>query len=215
MMLCNQTQLVSIPNDSTADYAFVLRARDITGAALNGQERFGDKVVPFKYEQTKFGEGTRFDIEKALRAIIGAYGLTGAARLRRIHMAQATDGFPVTKRTTLMMGGVKMQDAGGVCPITGLPIILEDPKDMTAQSQTKESMKLHRPIGLYLRDCGDETTNPVTGFMPLDIAVNSVIGDGSPSQPPAMHQLRHPFRRLPQATSHNPPDAADGANSYT
>jgi hypothetical protein len=198
----------------------VLKARDITGAALNDQglevlrtvqtknekyfrgsllpcsadvdrckkivERFGDKVVPFKYEQTKFGEGIRFDMEKALRAIIGAYGLTGAARIRRIRLAQATDGFQVTKKTTLMMGGVKMQDAGGVCSISGLPIFSEDPNDTNAQSrnhhfpleffiakETKESMQLHRPMGEYLRDCGDEATNPLTGFMPLDIAVNS------------------------------------------
>eukprot|EP00978_Attheya_sp_CCMP212_P029979 scaffold108720_cov40-Attheya_sp.AAC.1 len=186
----------------------VLRARDITGAALNGQglevlrtvqtksekyyrgsllpcstdvdrckkivERFGKSVVPFKYEQTKFGEGIRFDIEKAIRAIIGAYGLTRAAKVYRICMAQATDGFQVTKRTTLMMRGVKMQDAGGVCPITitGLPTISEDPKDTTAQKR-KESMKLHRRMGLYLRDCGNPATNPLTGFMPLDIAVKS------------------------------------------
>jgi hypothetical protein len=98
-------------------------------------ERFGNSVVPFKYVQIKFGEGIEFDNMMAIRAIIGACGLTGAAKVCRICMAQATDGFQVTKRTTLMMGGVTMQDGGGVCPITGLPIISEDPKDMTTQSR--------------------------------------------------------------------------------
>eukprot|EP00978_Attheya_sp_CCMP212_P009824 scaffold23409_cov51-Attheya_sp.AAC.2 len=81
------------------------------------------------------GEGIEFDNEKAVRKIIEAYGLSETAKTRPIRMAMATDGFQMTKRTGVMMGGTKMQDGEGVCPISKKPIFSEDPKEINAQSR--------------------------------------------------------------------------------
>ena len=108
-------------------------------------EEFGDMIVPWKFAHTKYGEGIEFDNEKAVRCIIAAYGLTSAAKVRSIRVAQATDAFQVTKKITMQMGGMKMQDSGAICPITGLPIFTEDLKDTTAQSQNN-----HFPLDFFL-----------------------------------------------------------------
>eukprot|EP00978_Attheya_sp_CCMP212_P030226 scaffold110392_cov56-Attheya_sp.AAC.2 len=49
-----------------------------------------------------------------------SYGLTEVVvgKTRLIRCAQATDGFQTSKRQTCVMGGVKMQDYSGICPLT-------------------------------------------------------------------------------------------------
>mmetsp|Transcript_7423 Transcript_7423/g.13343 ORF Transcript_7423/g.13343 Transcript_7423/m.13343 type:complete len:254 (-) Transcript_7423:544-1305(-) len=120
----------------------VLKARDITGAALNGQGLEVLRTVQTKNE--KYFRGSLLpcsaDVDRCKKIVE-----RGAARIRRIRLAQATDGFQVTKKTTLMMGGVKMQDAGGVCSISGLPIFSEDPNDTNAQSRNHHFPRIHAP----------------------------------------------------------------------
>jgi hypothetical protein len=151
-------------------------------------EQFGDHIVPWKYVTTKYGEGVVFDHCKAVVAIIKAYGLTEIAKTELIRFAQATDGFQITKQQTCMMGGAKIQHYSAICPLSGMPIMCEDPNDIQAQSrqhcfpfelflckETKETTKFHAPMGEFFRDCGDPLKNPLAylGYMGLDVAINS------------------------------------------
>jgi hypothetical protein len=150
-------------------------------------EEFGDEFVPYRIlTMEDGGEGIEFDNEKAIRKIIEAYGLSEAAKTRPIRMAMATDGFQMTKRTTVMMGGAKMQDGEGCCPITKLPIFSDDPNEINAQSrkhcfplnlyvckETKKTIHNHDGMFYFATACGDILTTPYPDWMPIDFAVNT------------------------------------------
>eukprot|EP00978_Attheya_sp_CCMP212_P039804 scaffold210768_cov66-Attheya_sp.AAC.4 len=83
------------------------------------------------------------------------------------------------------MGGAKMQDYTGICPLTSLYIVSDDPKDINTQSrnhwfplnfylckETKETTKFHAPMGQFFKDCGDPLTNLLVGTMGLDVGCN-------------------------------------------
>mmetsp|Transcript_14158 Transcript_14158/g.25658 ORF Transcript_14158/g.25658 Transcript_14158/m.25658 type:complete len:263 (+) Transcript_14158:825-1613(+) len=99
------------------------------------------------------------DLQRAA-AIVEAFGsvvVPEEAARRSISIAQSTDAFQISKRITCLMGGIKMQDHGAICPFTGKPIIAEDPKDSHAQS----------------RNHCFPLNNPIVGWKPLKIAINT------------------------------------------
>jgi hypothetical protein len=150
-------------------------------------EEFGETHVPYRhYIMPDGGEGVEFDNAAICKKIIEAYGLTEIAKIRSIRMAVATDGFQMTKRTTVMMGGMKMQDFEGICPITKLPIFSEDPSMTTQQSpkhcfpmnlyiceETRKMVHNHDHMFEHCKACGHPDTTPYPFWKPLDIAVNT------------------------------------------
>jgi hypothetical protein len=96
--------------------AHIKRAQEVV-------EKFGDIVVPWKFCDTteKLGgdEAIPFDPAPTLVLTIEAFGLAEAVKQHSIGVRQAIDEVQLTKNSTHVLYGFKINDKDAKCPITG------------------------------------------------------------------------------------------------
>jgi hypothetical protein len=84
-------------------------------------EQLGDQLCPYELSTTNDGEMVAFDLPKTLPLIVEAHGLTESAKTHPIKVAQSIDGAQLTKHTSMVIGGVKINDNRACCPISKRP----------------------------------------------------------------------------------------------